>query len=74
MTRSARLLVVEPVIPTGNEPSFNKLLDLLMLVWHAGGRERTAEEHEALLASAGFRVCRAISTSAGLELIEAAPR
>src|SRR6476660_6503259 len=35
-----RLLVVETVIPPGNEPSFGKLLDLNMLVV-PGGLERT---------------------------------
>jgi len=30
---AGRLLLIEPVIPPGNGPSFNKLLDLLMLVW-----------------------------------------
>jgi hypothetical protein len=34
------LLLVENVVVPGNEPSFGKWLDLLMLVY-AGGRERT---------------------------------
>ena len=67
------LLLIEPVIPPGNERSFNKLLDLLMLVWHAGGRERTESEHRALLASAGFRLNRVIPTRAGVSIVEAVP-
>ena len=49
-----RLLLVENVVPAGNEPSFGKWLDLLMLVY-AGGRERTADEYRDLLATVGIR-------------------
>jgi hypothetical protein len=49
----ARLLVVDAVIPPGNEPHGNKWLDLLMLVL-AGGRERTEPEWRSLLEGAGF--------------------
>jgi hypothetical protein len=73
MSASSRLLVIEPVVPGVNEPSFSKLLDLLMLVWHTGGRERTASEHERLLVSAGFRVERIVPTPCGLSIIEAVP-
>jgi hypothetical protein len=73
MSGTGRLLLIEPVIPPGNAPSFNKLLDLLMLVWNAGGRERTEHEHQGLLASAGFRLSRVISTRAGVSIIEAVP-
>jgi hypothetical protein len=73
MAGTGRLLLIEPVIPPGNAPSFNKLLDLLMLVWNAGGRERTEREHQSLLASAGFRLSRVIPTSAGVSIIEAVP-
>src|SRR5215212_6381768 len=53
MPARGRLLVVDWVVPSGDEPSFAKLLDLLMLVWTPGGKERTEAEHRALLASAG---------------------
>jgi hypothetical protein len=53
MKRGARLLVVEMVLPPGNTPSVAKLLDLEMLVI-TGGRERTADEFQTLLAEAGF--------------------
>jgi hypothetical protein len=67
------LLLIEPVIPPGNSPSFNKLLDLLMLVWTSGGKERTEAEHRALLAAAGFRMARLIPTRSPLSIIEAVP-
>ncbi len=53
----ARLLVVESVIPEGNEPHGGKWLDLLMLAL-AGGRERTDGEWRALLESTGWRPVR----------------
>jgi O-methyltransferase/methyltransferase family protein len=73
MSSAGRLLLMEPLIPPGNEASFNKLLDLLMLVWNAGGRERTEREHQGLLASAGFHLSRVIPTRSGISIIEAVP-
>ena len=73
MAGTGRLLLIEPLIPPGNEASFNKLLDLLMLVWNAGGRERTEREHQGLLAAAGFTLSRVIPTRAGVSIIEAVP-
>jgi len=70
---TGRLLLIEPLIPPGNEASFNKLLDLLMLVWNAGGRERTEREHQSLLASSGFHLSRVIPTRSGVSIIEAVP-
>ena len=70
MGEGARLLIIETVVPPGNGPSFAKLLDLLMLVY-AGGRERTEPEYRTLLARSGFEIQRIISTSAGINLIEA---
>lgn len=51
----ARLLVLDSVVPPGNDPSGVKWLDLLMLVLQRG-RERTASDWHVLLESAGFRV------------------
>jgi hypothetical protein len=65
-----RLLLVENVIAPGNEPSFGKWLDLLMLVY-AGGRERTVEEFRSLLAMSGFQMEQAIPTAANVYVIEA---
>ncbi len=71
MPDGGRLLVIEPVVPLGNEPSFAKLLDLLMLVWTPGGKERTEVEHRAILAAAGFEMRRIISTATPVSVIEA---
>jgi hypothetical protein len=51
--RGARVLVMESVIPPGNEPNGAKWLDLLMLVL-AGGRERGEAEWRELLERSGF--------------------
>jgi len=51
----ARLMVLDSVIPSGNEPNGSKWLDLLMLVLQ-NGRERTEREWHALLEAAGFRI------------------
>jgi hypothetical protein len=54
---NARLLVLDSVIPPGNQPNGSKWLDLLMLVI-ARGRERTEPEWRALLEGAGFTIDR----------------
>jgi O-methyltransferase domain/Dimerisation domain len=53
----ARLLILETVLPDGNEPNGAKWLDLLMLV-HFNGRERDEEQWRALLAAGGFEPVR----------------
>ncbi len=67
-----RLLVVESVIPPGNEPFFGKLLDITMLV-SPGGQERTAEEYRDLYGRAGFRLTRIVPTTAEVSVIEGVP-
>jgi hypothetical protein len=52
-----RLIVLDSVIEPGNEPDGAKWLDLLMLAL-SGGRERTAEQWQALLGGAGWRAAR----------------
>jgi hypothetical protein len=73
MPATGRLLVVETVIPPGNDPSSGKLTDLAMLVW-TGGKERTETEFRALLAAAGFELTRVIPTRSSLSVVEAVPR
>jgi len=50
--QGARLLLIESVVPAGNEPQGSKWLDLLMLV--LGGRERTEADWRELVDAAGF--------------------
>jgi len=49
----ARLLLLESVVPTGNEPGGGKWLDLLMLALFAG-RERNEGQWRTLLDATGF--------------------
>jgi len=72
MSEKARLLVVESVIPPGNDPFLGKFLDLVMLVI-PGGKERTAEEYRTLLAGAGFDLQRIVPSKHEISLVEARP-
>jgi len=69
MKTESRLLVVEMLIPPGNEPSVAKLLDLEMLVI-TGGQERTEAEFNHLFVSSGFKLSRIIQTKEGICVIE----
>jgi hypothetical protein len=69
---TGKLLVVEGVIPPGNEPSFTKMLDLNMLLV-PGGQERTEEEYRTLYQRAGFRLTRVVPTRAEVSVIEGVP-
>lgn len=72
MPRTATLLLMESVVPPGNEPHFAKSLDLDMLLF-VGGRERTEPEFAALLQRAGFRAPQVIATISAISLIESGP-
>jgi len=69
MGKDGRLLVVESVIPPGNEPSFAKLLDLVMMAI-PGGEERTEDEYRQLYAAGGFQLTRIVLTKAEVSVIE----
>jgi hypothetical protein len=72
MSARARLLIVETVIPPGNDPDLGKMQDITMMVF-TGGQERTEAEHAELLAKAGFRLVRVVPTEASASVVEAAP-
>src|SRR6266536_1244551 len=66
-----KVLIVDPVVPSGNAPHYGKLLDLEMLVLTPRGRERTKAEFVRLLRGAGFRLSRVIATESPLSIVEA---
>jgi SAM-dependent methyltransferase len=71
LSPGGRVLVIDAVIPTGNDPHPGKELDVLMMA-SLPGRERTAEEHQSMLAAAGLKLERVIPTPAALSIVEAA--
>ena len=66
------LVLVEYCLGEDNIPSLGKMIDLVMLTI-TGGKERTVEEHRALLASAGFLLTRTIPASTEITIYEAIP-
>jgi hypothetical protein len=69
MKPGTTLLVVESLIPPGNEFSIAKLLDLEVFVM-GGGRERTEGEFRYLFDSSGFTLSRVIPTQESVSVIE----
>jgi len=69
MTPSGRVLVVETILPSGEDSSFGTLLDLNMLVM-TGGRERTERDFRRLFGAAGLTVTRIVPTLAPQCVIE----
>ncbi len=70
--RNAPLLVVETMIPAGNEPHYSKFDDIEMMVL-AGGADRTEVEWADLVIAAGFRPGRVIRCDGRFSLLEAVP-
>jgi len=70
MDERSRLLIIEAVLDEGNQSSFGKMTDILMMA-AAGGRERTHAQWETLLEASGFRIRRIHSTITPYSLIEA---
>jgi ubiquinone/menaquinone biosynthesis C-methylase UbiE len=66
----AKILVVESVVPPGNEPFFGEDLDLTMLVM-PGGMERTEAEYRQLFAGAGLNLERIVTSPSEMCVIEA---
>jgi hypothetical protein len=69
ISQGGKLLVVEGVVPPGNEPSVSKFFDLAMLV-SPGGMERTAVEYRQLFEAAGFRLVRIVPTGTWVSVLE----
>jgi hypothetical protein len=73
MDREGRLLVLEAVLPEGDEPHIGKLLDIAMLAL-VGGRERTEREYADLFGRAGLRHVETVPTAAPVSVLVAGPR
>ncbi|MGB0114752.1 MAG: methyltransferase [Ilumatobacteraceae bacterium] len=66
------LLVLENVIPDGNEPHLGKVIDMIMMTI-LNGTERTRAEYSVLLREAGFSIDEVVATQAPTSLIVARP-
>ncbi len=71
IAEDGRVLVVEQVLPEGDEPSSGKLIDLIMLTL-LGGKERTEAEWRNLLREGGFELV-GVTTGPAATRLEAAP-
>jgi SAM-dependent methyltransferase len=71
MKPGGKILVVEIVVPAGNDPSFAKWMDLMMVTY--GGKERSEKQYRQLFAQAGFELTRIVPTRAVISLIEGVP-
>jgi hypothetical protein len=67
-----RILVVDAVVPPGNEPHPSKAADLLMMVL-LDGRERTEPEFRDLFERSGLKLTRIIPTASVLSFVEGEP-
>ena len=73
LPEGGKVLVVEMVMPTSNDPSPARTFDLLMLLGNVGGRVRTEAEFRDLFAAAGLRLDRAIPTASPNSILEGVP-
>ncbi|MEO3977676.1 methyltransferase [Streptomyces sp. CAU 1734] len=66
-----RVLVIDAVVPPGNEPHQAKVLDLMMMT-SLTGRERTEADFARLFAEAGLRLEEVVPTPAVASIVVAA--
>jgi len=69
VNKGGKLLVVDDVIPPGNDFHPGKFLDLEMLIF-PGGHERTEQQFRDLFAAAGWKLTRVIGTQSGISIVE----
>lgn len=72
MGENARVLVVDAVVPPGNEPHPSKIMDILMMVGFEG-QERTEQEFRALYQRAGLKLTQVVPTPSVLSIVEGVP-
>jgi hypothetical protein len=73
---SPKLLIIDTIMPEGNEPFIGKFTDILMLALTHKGRIRTETEFRKLLDSCGFEIANIIRSHESanfLNIIEAIP-
>lgn len=73
MAEGGRILVLESLIEPGNDPSFTKWLDLLLMAVTGGG-ERSESDFSRLFAEAGLRLERVLPTTETISIVEGVAR
>ena len=73
MGQGGKLLIVEGVVPPGNEPSVSKFFDLAMMAL-PGGMERTEDEYRQHFEAAGFQLTRIVPTRTWVSVLEGEAR
>jgi hypothetical protein len=73
MAGDSKLLVIERLMPQGNEPAAVKDIDITMLVM-TGGRERTLDDYERLLGQAELALSRVVPTGLDSVILETVHR
>jgi SAM-dependent methyltransferase len=73
MRPDGKVLVIDPMLPDGNKPHYNRLTDLLMLVV-PGGRCRSEAEFRRLFDAAGLSVTRVIAAGTSNFILEGIAR
>jgi O-methyltransferase domain len=68
--QTGKVVLLEFVVPPGNQPHPSKIIDIEMLFF-PGGRERMEHEWRELFAAAGFRLSRVVPTKSPFSVIEA---
>ncbi len=66
---NGKLILVEAVVPPGDEMHFAKFIDLNMLVM-TGGKERTEAEFRQLFEASGFKLSRIVPSESPFSVIE----
>jgi O-methyltransferase domain len=73
MRADGKVLVIDPMLPDGSAPHYNRLTDLLMLVV-PGGRCRSEAELRKLFDAAGLAVTQVIATGTSNFILEGVVR
>ncbi len=69
MPASAKIFIIDMVVPDNNLPSISKLLDIQMLGIMSGGKERTREEFISLLDHSGLYLEKITQTIGPLKVL-----
>lgn len=71
MAPGSKLLLIESLLPAGDESRPEVVLSDLHMLVLTGGRERTEAKYRALLRSADLRLARTVATPGAFSVLEA---